>query len=135
MQAATQTWSEQLPNDLLAIDDARYTAMMASDLKTLDRILSEHLVYTHSDGQTDSKREYLGLIEDGQLRYRSYLRETPSCLLLGEQALVRGVLRLEAHFKGREASIRIHYLAVWTRCDGAWQLAAWASTRLPEVPQ
>lgn len=135
MQAAIATWAQELPHDLQAADDARYAAMLANDIRALDRMLSRQLVYTHSDGQTDTKEAYLDQLREGQLRYRACARKGLSFLPLGEQALVRGELRLEAHFKGREASIRIHFLAVWARCEGAWQLVAWASTRLPEISQ
>ena len=135
MQAALPTWSPELVQDLRAADDARYAAMMANDTWALERFLSDHLAYTHSDGQTDTKSQYLAQIAEGRLRYRRHVREKLSCLPLGEQALVRGVLRLEALFNGSETRIRIHYLAAWTRSEGSWQLVGWASTRLPEVSQ
>ncbi len=127
------SWSQDLPGDLKAADDARYSAMMANDTAALERLLSDDLSYTHSDGQTDSKASYLAQLKDGRLRYRRFELEALNCLALREQALVRGALRLEARFQGREVSIRIHYLAVWIRREGAWRLVAWASTRLPEV--
>ncbi len=135
MHAFVPAWTHELPDGLVAADDARYAAMMANDAKALAPFLADPLVYTHSDGQTDDKTAYLAQIDDGRLQYRRFVRQDLTCLLLGEQALLRGELQLEARFKGHDASLRIHYLAAWTRHNGTWQLVAWASTRLPAVIQ
>jgi hypothetical protein len=38
-----------------ALEDERYAAMIASDVEALGRLLSDRLVYSHSTGDHDSK--------------------------------------------------------------------------------
>jgi len=47
---------------VIAADDARYRAMIAGDVARLDGLLSPDLVYTHSDGKSENKSEYLATI-------------------------------------------------------------------------
>ena len=132
MTHADTGWQVGLPPDLEQADNARYAAMLNADTGALDRLLADDLVYTHSDGSSDSKTQYLGAIRSGALNYLGCERETVHFLPLGDQALARGCLRLLALYKEQRVSIHIHYLAAWVRLgEGAWKLVAWTSTRLP----
>jgi hypothetical protein len=54
--------------EIKALEDRRYDAMLGNDLATLDRLLSEQLVYTHSNGQRDTKNAYLKRVESGHFK-------------------------------------------------------------------
>jgi hypothetical protein len=41
------------------IDQSRFRAMVANNLETLATVLADDLVYIHSDGEVDSKEEFL----------------------------------------------------------------------------
>jgi len=132
MHTTTSTcagWSRELPATLQATEEVRFAAMLAGDTRTLGRILCEDLTYTHSNGQTDSKIEYLDAIEQGRIQYLRCTSESTSCLRLDEHAAVRGTLQLEGKFNGVSLAIRIQYLAVWIRHGDEWLLASWSSTR------
>lgn len=49
MQAPTAT------TEIKTLEDRRYKAMLNNDVATLDQLLSDKLVYTHSNGQRDTK--------------------------------------------------------------------------------
>ena len=51
-------------NDL---EDRRYAAMVEADLDTLDDLLSDDVIYTHSDASVDTKTSYLDMLRSGKL--------------------------------------------------------------------
>ena len=49
-------------NDL---EDRRYAAMVDADLDTLDDLLADDVIYTHSDASVDTKTSYLDMLRSG----------------------------------------------------------------------
>ena len=46
-------------NEIKALEDRRYRAMLDGDTAVLDELCSDDLIYTHSKGDHDDKRSYL----------------------------------------------------------------------------
>jgi hypothetical protein len=46
-------------NEIKALEDRRYRAMITGDTAVLDALCSDDLIYTHSKGDHDDKRSYL----------------------------------------------------------------------------
>lgn len=118
---------------VLAADDARYRAMLAGDTQALDGLLSEDLVYTHSNGASDDKPQYMAAIGARVFDYRRCERETAHFQDYGHVALLHGTVRLEAMVAGQLKQLHNQYLTVWVREGdaGVWRLRAWASTLIP----
>ena len=57
-------------NEIAALEDARYTAMLKGDVATLERLLHPVLVYMHSSGVADSKASYISGLRDGVWNYQ-----------------------------------------------------------------
>ena len=53
---------------LLAVNAARFRAMVREDLSGLDTLLAPELTYIHSDGGLESKTEFLATLRTGRLR-------------------------------------------------------------------
>ena len=45
--------------EIKALEDRRYSAMLAGDMAVLDELCSDDLIYTHSKADHDDKRSYL----------------------------------------------------------------------------
>jgi hypothetical protein len=48
-------------DEIKALEDRRYRAMLAGDTAVLDELCSDDLIYTHSKADHDDKRSYLHL--------------------------------------------------------------------------
>jgi Domain of unknown function (DUF4440) len=70
--------------EIKALEDRRYDAMLGNDLATLDRLLSEQLVYTHSNGQRDTKDAYLKRVESGHFKYFAISRPEEEIRAFGD---------------------------------------------------
>jgi ketosteroid isomerase-like protein len=46
-------------NEIKALEDRRYRAMIDGDTAVLDELCSDDLIYTHSKGDHDDKRSYI----------------------------------------------------------------------------
>ena len=57
--------------EISRLDTRRIEALLKADIKALDEIYSDDLVYVHSGGKIDSKKPYLTLLTSGNLNYVS----------------------------------------------------------------
>jgi ketosteroid isomerase-like protein len=107
--------------EILRLEDERYAAMLAKDVKALERLLDEQLVYMHSSGVADTKESYLrGLRETWD--YRRIDRSDQTVRVSGDTALVFNRLEISIKVGGEPKELDNRALAVWVRRDGAWRL-------------
>jgi hypothetical protein len=89
--------------EILSLEDKRIAAMLAKDLKALEDMLHDQLLYTHSSGITDIKGSWLDSIKSGNVKYKS------------------------ASFSER----KVLFLNAWTRTPQGWKFVAWQSCPEP----
>ncbi len=122
-----------MQHEIEALEARRYAAMRAGDVAALRELLSERLVYSHSDSSQDTRDSYLATIAGGGLRYHAIRFETRAVLPAGPDAAVAlGSMGAEIHRDGAEKSIAAMTCAVWVREAGAWRLLAYQPTALPK---
>ena len=112
------------------IDQGRFRAMVANDLETLAAVLADDLVYIHSDGEVDSKEEFLQLLRSGSLRYRSIEPTEVRVRTDGNTAVVTGRAKMAVTRDGSDRDFEIRYTAVYSARSHHWQLVSWQSTRI-----
>jgi Domain of unknown function (DUF4440) len=113
---------------LLAADDARYRATMASDVAALDALLTGDFTYTHNAGFIDHKAAYLERISSGVVRYSDGERVSADTRIHGDAGIMSGHMRMVANLLDGPVQLDNAFLAVWVRHGGVWRLAAWSST-------
>ena len=116
-------------NDL---EDRRYAAMVEGDLETLDELLSDDVMYAHSDATVDSKASYFEMLRNGTLVYDSLEHATESVLFRPGVAIVSGKMSGSIHMHGAAKTLNSCVAAVWVEENGRWRLAAFQPTRIPE---
>ena len=114
------------------LEDERYAAMVAKDVKALERLLDEQLVYMHSSGVADSKQSYLSGLRDGVWDYQRIVRTEQTVKVSGDTALVFNRLAISIKVRGVQKELDNRALAVWVRRDGAWRLLALQSGAVPK---
>lgn len=58
--------------DIFEVEDRRFRAMAANDLKTLDVLLPDDLHYVHANGAVEDKAEFLRKLSSGERIYRRF---------------------------------------------------------------
>jgi hypothetical protein len=117
---------------VLAAEDARFAAMVAGDAEGLRRALAEDLEYVHSTGVAEGRDELIASITSGRTRYAAVTGlERQVVMLAPDAALVRGTGRFAVFAGTTPLELKLRYLAVYSREEGAWRLRSWQSLRQP----
>lgn len=118
-------------NEILALEVARYAAMIAIDEAALEKCFGDDLIYVHSSGAIDTKASYIAAIKSGKFRYLKCERFEETVRIHGETALVTGRAVFEAVIEGTPRTLRLRYLNVWTNTAAGWKFVGWQSCPLP----
>jgi ketosteroid isomerase-like protein len=117
--------------ELRKLEDRRYRAMCDADAATLDELLADTLVYTHSYGGADSKRSYLDGVRAKKWQYRKIERPKEDIQIHGDCAVITGRVRIELVADGQPKTLNSAFTNVWIKGAKGWQMVAWQSTPLP----
>ena len=113
------------------LESRRYRAMCEADAKTLEELLADSLVYTHSYGGADSKASYLDGIRSKKWIYQAVERPIEDIQVHGDCAVVTGQVRIELLSGGQPKKLNSRFTNVWVKGRQGWQMVAWQSTPLP----
>jgi ketosteroid isomerase-like protein len=113
------------------LESRRYRAMCEADAQSLDQLLGESLVYTHSYGGADGKASYLDGIRSKKWVYRAIERPIEDIQVHGDCAVVTGQVKIELLSDGKPKTLNSRYTNVWVKGAKGWQMIAWQSTPLP----
>ena len=115
-------------DEILALEDRRIEAMTSGDIKTLGEILADDLIYTHTTARLETKGSFIEAIVSGRTNYKSVERKDVEVRNLGDTAVVTG----QARFHVGNNKFEARFIDVYAKRNGAWQMVAWQSTRVPD---
>ena len=107
----------------------RFQAIEKADVATLDRIISDDLIYTHSSGLRQSKFDVIGVL-GGDMKYESITPYDVRVRIYDGTAIVAGRASINIKARGEKESFEICYLDVYVKQEGGWQMVAWQSSRV-----
>jgi ketosteroid isomerase-like protein len=128
---ATQS-NDRLAAEIRALEDRRCQAMIDKDMKTLEALYADELVYTHSNAAVDDKKSYLAGITSGKFDYKAIKRHDESIKVVGDAAICTGRAQINVRSSGVDRALNSRYLIVWVKRSGGWQAVAWQSTPIPQ---
>jgi hypothetical protein len=117
--------------DLKVAEAARFKANVDADSMVLGQVLDEDLEYVHSNGEVNSKKEFIMSLVSGKRDYVATTFQIQGIRLLGDVAIVRGTAQVTVSENGKPLSLDIGYTDVWVWKDRRWQMTAWRSARMP----
>ena len=119
------------PETIRLLESRRYRAMCEADAQTLDQLLGDSLVYTHSYGGADSKSSYLDGMRSKKWVYRAIERPVEDIQMHGDCAVVTGQVRIELLSDGKPKTLNSRFTNIWVKGAKGWRMVAWQSTPLP----
>lgn len=124
-------WAAEMPAAaVLRADQARLAAMMAGDGAALGRLMSEELVFVHSDGRTESKADYVKNMLAGDTQYAD--AKTADVRTMEPAAgvvILFGAQQMRKRLGPTWSEVKLRFMAVWREERGAWRMVAWQSMR------
>ena len=113
------------------LEDRRFRALCEADTATLEKLLADGLVYTHSSAAVDSKASILAGIKAKKWEYKKVERPVEDIQVHADCAIVTGEVRIDVIAGGNRRSLHSRYVDVWVRGPKGWQMTAWQSTPIP----
>jgi hypothetical protein len=113
------------------LEHRRWQAVIDKDLSTLQILLAEELVYTHTNSRVDSKASLLNAIAERGLDYQSVIRSNESAACFTNLVVLAGRADIEVIARGVQRSLSVRYSAVWAKQLASWQFVCWHSTAVP----
>jgi ketosteroid isomerase-like protein len=117
---------------IIALDKQRMDAMCHKDISTLNALLADDLVYTHSSARLDTKKSLIGSMESGTTVYTAIEPSDVKAQDLGDAVVLTGAARIHVTSNGNPINFGVRFTDVYVNKGGQWQMVAWQSTRLPE---
>lgn len=121
--------------EIRKLDTRRVEALLKHDLKALDQLFAEDMVYVHSAGKIDAKKPYLASLAAGNLTYLSIGYDpAPGILVAGrETAVVTGRATIEFKTKNGQLNKRVlTTTTVYAHGAAGWKVVSYQAT--PVVP-
>lgn len=117
---------------IIDLDKKRMTAMAEKDYATLNEVIADDLVYTHSSARLDTKQSLIGNMQSGSTVYTSVVPSDVKAQDLGDTVVLTGSCRISVNAGGRPNSFGVRFTDVYAKRGARWQMVAWQSTRLPD---
>lgn len=100
-------------------------AVLAQDLKTLDKVFATEMTYGHSNGHIDTKSSFIGTIKDKKEVYKVLNLDDMTVSIVGNNALVRHKMTGSVDLAdGTVSKPNLGVLQVWNKTKNGWQLLA-----------
>jgi uncharacterized protein DUF4440 len=119
-------------NRVIALDAQRMTAMSQGDVGTLNALIADELVYTHSSARLDTKQSLIENMQTGKTRYTAVVPSDVEAQDYGDTVVLTGVARISVNSGGNAMNFGVRFTDIWVNKGGNWQMVAWQSTKLPE---
>ena len=115
---------------IIELDRKRMIAMAEKDIATLNKIIADDLIYTHSSARLDTKQSLIGAMESGATVYTAVEPSEVVAQDLGDAVVLTGIAAISVNSGGKPNSFRVRFVDVYANRGGDWQMVTWQSTRL-----
>ncbi len=104
--------------------EALTKAMLAGDRAGLMAVTHERLSYGHSAGRIENRQQFIDPLANKTSVFRSMNVSDQTIDVVGDDAIVRPVLRGDSETNGRVNPVNIGILQVWKKQPDGWKLLA-----------
>jgi len=112
-------------------EEARFKANVDADSMVLGQVLDDNLEYVHSNGEVNTKQEFILSLTSGKRDYVATTFVIDSARILGDVAIIRGTAKVTVADNGQSRDLDLGYTNIWVWKDKRWQMTAWRSARMP----
>jgi ketosteroid isomerase-like protein len=116
---------------IIDLDRKRMQAMAAKDIATLNALIADDLIYTHSSARIDTKQSLIGAMQSGATVYTGVEPSDVKAQDFGDVVVLTGVAEIKVTANGTPNAFAVRFIDVYAKRAGTWQMVTWQSTRLP----
>lgn len=116
--------------DVLNLSKRKFVWLIEKQCDSLDLLLDERLMYIHSNGWSQSKKEVFDDMQSGKLIYKQIDVEATQVRLYGNTAIVTGTGRFQGSREDKEFDLPLSYTEVYVKQGKRWLLATRHANRM-----
>jgi hypothetical protein len=105
-------------------------ALLNQDSMSLKRLLHNNLVYGHSNGWMETKRELISDLFNGKISYKKITPGHKEMMVDGNTVAARMDADIDAEMEGKVLSFKLKILQVWVWKNKHWELFARQSVKI-----
>ena len=118
--------------ELRAAMESWRQATLQADRASLEKLLGDDLMYSHSTGLRESKADFVAAIMANKPKYESIEFGEMNVHFYGDTAVVQSPMTLRSKQPNADTTTsRLDVLQVWTKSKGGWRLAARHAAKMP----
>jgi ketosteroid isomerase-like protein len=121
--------------EVLAAMDAWKQAMIKKDKAGFEKVYHPDLQYGHSSGKIETKAEAIDHVVKSQGAYKAVNFSDTKVNVQGKTAVVTGKVDYLENAHGKDNTVNLVVLSVWTKGPQGWQMLARQATKpTPPAP-
>ena len=106
------------------------TALQNQDIKKMDELIHNDLMFNIPNGQTITKQMDLESYKSGNMVVDEIEPSDQKIQLIGDNAIVTVILQMKGKFMGQSFDGKFKFLRVWKKINNEWQVIAGSSVSI-----
>jgi len=124
-QQQTEVSQHASEADVAAAVDRLMTGMVTADENIIKSMLTDELVYAHSNGRVQDKSDFIDEIINGERRFLRIETLNQTIQMAENAAVVQHIFAAETkNIDGEPGSLNVNVIQVWQLKNGEWKLLA-----------
>jgi hypothetical protein len=120
-----------LERSILDLSSRKFDWLIKKQADSLNRVLDERVLYIHSNGWIQNKKEIVDDMVSGKLIYQKVTITEANARIYGQTAIVTGIGTFEGINSGTAFAINLRYTEVYVSNGKGWMLTSRHSNRMP----
>jgi len=113
-----------------AFESERYQALVDGDILKTTELISNDLLYTHSNLTFEDMDAYLLALKSGKYKFESFVTDSTQYVFLNKKTVIAaGLVHMQGNYYDTPYKLDGRFTAVYIKRKRHWQLAAWQTTK------
>ena len=130
---AMRVSAQSSPQEKKVIDlsKRKFDWLIQKQYDSLNAILDDHLMYIHSNGWIQNKKEVVDDLKSGKLNYVKIAVKEVSARIYDKTAVVNGIATIDGVMEGKASSFELRYTEVYIQRGKNWILVSRHANKMP----
>src|SRR5690606_29223085 len=104
----------------------RFKAMTEGDVELLDQLISDDLYYIHSNGEVDTKENFIGGINEGSRHFGNLIIDESKIRIYNDAAIINGICTYKRKTPdGSLNDLQLKNTSIYANLAGDWKFVSW----------
>ena len=105
-------------------------AVLGKDKATLEKLMADSILYSHSNGNLDTKAQFIDNVMNEKPKYEGFDYSDQKVIIYGTTAVARGKITVKDFQNGQRRTLELNAMQIWLKGAKGWTMVARQSTRL-----